>query len=337
MPNNNNAKAEVNNTELESGVKNPDQAGDLRQIISDRRGKVIKSNAVNMKIKTPVHTLSIVSGKGGVGKSNIAASLACCLADHGKRVVLLDADLGMANLDILCGVKTKYSVANLIDGSRDLNEILIPFEQTTNHGSVTLLPGGAGLKDLADLEDYAMDMLFDKLAYLDEVADYLIMDAGAGIHKEVLAFAHASDITLLITTPEPTSIRDAYGVLKSLGSYAWKRSDEKGVMLVVNMARDKREAFDVAERIRLASMQFLGNAPIYLGYIQKDSVIERSVRNCRIFYRQNPESPAADSIRSLAAELLKVCEGREITGVERSAGFVKSFFTRLAQAFFPRV
>ena len=140
----------------------------------------------------------------------------------------------------------------------------------------------------------------------------------------------------MITTPEPTAIRDAYGVLKSLGSYAWKRSNEMGVMLVVNMVRDKREAFDVAERIRLASMQFLGNAPVYLGYILRDSNIERAVRNCKIFYRYSPDSPAANSVKILTAELLGICEGRNVSVNlnNNGGGFVKSFFSKLAQDFF---
>ena len=253
-----------------------DQAGDLRRIVEKKR-QVLRQ-------KGRPKTLAILSGKGGVGKSNVAVALACAFADKNKQVVLLDADLGMANLDILFGISAKYTLANLIDGTRTLNEVLIPIEHNKSGGSVSLLPGGAGLKDMADLDEYALERVFDGLAGLEEISDYLIMDAGAGIHKGVLSFGHASDITLLVTTPEPTSIRDAYGVLKSLGSYAWKRSNGMGVMLVVNEAGSKREAQEVSERIRLASMQFLGNAPIYLGYIPRDSEVEKSVRNCKIFY-----------------------------------------------------
>lgn len=291
-----------------------------------------------------LHTLSILSGKGGVGKSNIAAALSFALADFGKRVVLIDADLGMANLDILCGVNNaRYNISHLIDGSRNLSEILVHFRTseraTRQNGAVALLPGGVGLKNIADLDDDDMEKLFESLSGLESLSDYLIMDAGAGIHKGVLSFAYASEITLLITTPEPTSIRDAYGVIKSLGAAAWESIEgaTTGLMLVVNMASSSREASEVANRIKLASMQYLGNAPVYLGYVLKDEVIERSVKDRRIFYRAEPESNASICIRNLAGELLRMCEGADIKREEireHKDGTVKSFFKRLRANFF---
>ena len=300
----------------------------------------------NRQKNTPpqtLHTLSILSGKGGVGKSNIAAALSFALADFGKRVVLIDADLGMANLDILCGVNNaRYNIAHLIDGSRNLNEILVHFRTsqraTKLNGAVALLPGGVGLKNIADLDDNEMENLFDKLSSLETMSDYLIMDAGAGIHKGVLSFAYASEITILVTTPEPTSIRDAYGVIKSLGAAAWESIEgtTTGLMLVVNMAESSREASEVAERIKLASMQFLGNAPVYLGYVLRDEAIERSVKARKIFYRTDPDSSASICVRNLAGELLRLCEGADIKPEalrKADDSKVRSFFKRLKTLF----
>lgn len=289
-----------------------------------------------------LHTLSILSGKGGVGKSNIAAALSFALADFGKRVVLIDADLGMANLDILCGVdNARYNISNLIDGSRNLNEILVHFRTsqraTNQNGAVALLPGGVGLKDIADLDDNDMEKLFEALSGLEAMSDYLIMDAGAGIHKGVLSFAYASEITVLVTTPEPTSIRDAYGVIKSLGAAAWESIEgaTTGLMLVVNMASSSREASEVADRIRLASMQFLGNAPVYLGYVLKDDAIANSVKNRKIFYRTDPDSNASICVRNLAGELLRLCDGLNLKRENvPEKGSVRSFFRRLAKTLF---
>ncbi len=291
-----------------------------------------------------LHTLSILSGKGGVGKSNIAAALSFALADFGKRVVLIDADLGMANLDILCGVNNaRYNISHLIDGSRNLSEILVHFRTseraTRQNGAVALLPGGVGLKNIADLDDDDMEKLFESLSGLESLSDYLIMDAGAGIHKGVLSFAYASEITLLITTPEPTSIRDAYGVIKSLGAAAWESIEgaTTGLMLVVNMASSSREAAEVANRIKLASMQYLGNAPVYLGYVLKDEAIVQSVKDRKIFYRSDPDSNASICIRNLAGELLRMCEGADIKREEireHQDGAVRSFFKRLRANFF---
>lgn len=315
---------------------NPDQAGDLRRMVQDNRQKIITPQRI--------HTLSILSGKGGVGKSNIAAALSFALADFGKRVVLIDADLGMANLDILCGVNNaRYNISHLIDGSRSLSEILVHFRTsqraTARNGAVALLPGGVGLKDIADLDDNDMERLFENLSGLESLSDYLIMDAGAGIHRGVLSFAYASEITVLVTTPEPTSIRDAYGVIKSLGAAAWEtiEGDAAGLMLVVNMAESSREASEVAERIKLASMQFLGNAPVYLGYVLKDEAIERSVKARKIFYRTDPEANASICVRNLAGELLRLCEGADIRAEAlkpREGGGVRMFFTRLARSLF---
>ncbi|MBQ7576970.1 MAG: MinD/ParA family protein [Synergistaceae bacterium] len=314
---------------------NPDQAGDLRRMVLDNRQQT--------RIPQRLHTISVLSGKGGVGKSNISAALSFALADYGKRVVLIDADLGMANLDILCGVTSaRYNISHLIEGSRNLNEILVHFRSSQRalhkHGSVALLPGGTGLKEIADLDDYSMERLFASLTGLEEIADYLIMDAGAGIHKGVLSFAYASEITLLVTTPEPTSVRDAYGVIKSLGSNAWGGSENpaSGLMLIVNMASSTREAQEVAERIRLASMQFLGNAPVYLGCVLRDSLIEESVKNWKIFYRSDPESPASICVRNLAGELLRFCEGANIKREQlpEKSGGVIDFFRRLTKNLF---
>lgn len=301
----------------------------------------------NKQKNTPpqrLHTLSILSGKGGVGKSNIAAALSFALADFGKRVVLIDADLGMANLDILCGVNNaRYNIAHLIDGSRTLSEILVHFRTsqraTSQNGAVALLPGGVGLKEIADLDDNDMERLFASMSALESMSDYLIMDAGAGIHKGVLSFAYASEMTILVTTPEPTSIRDAYGVIKSLGAAAWESVEgiATGLMLVVNMASSSREAAEVADRIRLASTQFLGNAPMYLGYVLKDEAIERSVKARKIFYRTDPDCNASICVRNLAGELLRMCEGANIKReavIETNRGPVRSFFSRLARSLF---
>ena len=314
---------------------NPDQARDLRRMVLDNRERT--------RIPQRLHTISVLSGKGGVGKSNISAALSFALADFGKRVVLIDADLGMANLDILCGVtNARYNIAHLIEGSRNLNEILVHFRPSERalhkHGSVALLPGGTGLKEIADLDDFAMERLFASLSGLEEIADYLIMDAGAGIHKGVLSFAYASEITLLVTTPEPTSVRDAYGVIKSLGATAWDGAESaaSGLMLIVNMANSTMEAQEVAERIRLASMQFLGNAPIYLGCVLKDRAIEESVKNWKIFYRSEPDSPASICVRNLSGELLRFCEGANIKREElpEKSGGVIEFFKRLTKSLF---
>ncbi|MCR5347243.1 MAG: MinD/ParA family protein [Fretibacterium sp.] len=302
-----------------NGMYLPDQAGDLRRIVEEKR-QASRHGGRGSHLKT----MAVLSGKGGVGKSNVSLSISCALADEGKRVVLLDADLGMANLDILCGIVAKYNLSHLVAGSRELDEILIPLEER-----VLLLPGGSGLKEMADLDDEGMERVFDLLMGLEDRADVLVMDTGAGIHKGVLSFAQAADVALLVTTPEPTSVRDAYGVIKSLGGGGRKQGED--LMLVVNMAGSRGEAHDVADRIRMASIQFLGSAPAYLGYILRDDSVERAVRGRKIFYRSHPSSSAAKCVKRLTGELLRLWDGRP---VQADAQGIRSFFLRLTRGFF---
>ena len=294
-----------------------DQAGDLRRLVEAQRREVRQNGGAGPR------TLAVLSGKGGVGKSNLALALSCALADQGKRVVLLDADLGMANIDILCGISARFNLSHVVDGSRRLDDVLVPLEERLD-----ILPGGAGLKEMADLDDAELAGVIDALGLLEDRADIVVLDTGAGIHKGVLAFALAADTTVLVTTPEPTSVRDAYGVIKSIGGVA----EERELLLVVNMAASEREAREVADRIVMAAKQFLGRAPVYLGCVLRDETVGRAVRLRRSFYRLFPAAPAGACVRRLVDGLLGLWGGnREPSFAPK--GF-KAFFLRLSRAFF---
>lgn len=295
-----------------------DQAGDLRRLVEARRQEVRRHCGNGPR------TVAVLSGKGGVGKSNLALALTCALADSGNRVVLLDADLGMANIDLLCGIGGRFNLSHVVDGSRRLDEVVVPLEE-----NVEILPGGSGLKDLADLDDTELSGVIDSLGLLEDRADIVILDTGAGIHKGVLAFALAADTTILVTTPEPTSVRDAYGVLKSLEGTS---PEGKELLLVVNMAGSGGEAREVAGRILTASHQFLGRSPVYLGHVLRDDAVGRAVRLRRPFYRLFPSAPAGLCVRRLADDLLARW------GVRRGFSYpprgLKAFFLRLSRGFF---
>ena len=295
-----------------------DQAGDLRRLVEARRQEVRRHCGNGPR------TVAVLSGKGGVGKSNLALALTCSLADSGNRVVLLDADLGMANIDLLCGIGGRFNLSHVVDGSRRLDEVVVPLEE-----NVEILPGGSGLKDLADLDDTELSGVIDSLGLLEDRADIVILDTGAGIHKGVLAFALAADTTILVTTPEPTSVRDAYGVLKSLEGAS---PEGKELLLVVNMAGSGGEAREVAGRILTASHQFLGRSPVYLGHVLRDDAVGRAVRLRRPFYRLFPSAPAGLCVRRLADDLLARW------GVRRGFSYpprgLKAFFLRLSRGFF---
>ena len=295
-----------------------DQARNLRRLVEAQRQEVRQTAEGGLR------TVAVLSGKGGVGKSNLALALSCALADEGKKVVLLDADLGMANIDLLCGISSRFNLSHVVEGSRRLGEVLVPLEE-----NVDILPGGPGLKELADLDDRELKGVIDSLGTLEDKADIVVLDTGAGIHKGVLAFALAADTTILVTSPEPTSVRDAYGVLKSLRSAS---SEGKELLLVVNMAGSDREGREVAGRIMMASSQFLGRAPVYLGCVLRDDAVGRAVRQRKTFYRLFPAAPAGLCVRRLASELLQRWSGR--MELPHPPEGLKTFFLRLSRGFF---
>lgn len=295
-----------------------DQAGALRRLVEAQRQEVRQQNGSGLR------TIAVLSGKGGVGKSNLALALSCALADAGNKVVLLDADLGMANIDLLCGISSRFNLSHIVEGSRRLEEVLVPLED-----NVEVLPGGSGLRDLANLDDSELKGVTDALGLLEDRADVVVLDTGAGIHKGVLAFAFAADTTVLVTTPEPTSVRDVYGVIKSLGSAF---PGEKDLLLVVNMANSPREAQEVAGRILAAANQFLGRSPVYLGYVLKDETVGRAVRLRKTFYRLFPEAPAGVCVRSLTDELLRRWGG--LSALPQPPKGLKAFLLRLSRGFF---
>ena len=295
-----------------------DQARELRRIVERHRQE--SRTSANLR------TIAVLSGKGGVGKSNLSINLAFALAEQGKRVVLMDADLGLANIDMLCGITAKYNLGHLIKGSKTLEEVLIGLER-----NIWILPGGSGIKELADLDEAHLADLIDGLGILEDRADVLLIDTGAGIHRGVLAFAGAADTTILVTTPEPTSIRDAYGVLKSLKSSS-EFKEKNDIAFVVNMVCGESEGLEVANRLRMATSQFLGFSINYIGHILKDPFVEQAVRIRKPFYQLYPDSPAAGCIRRLAATLSGIPVS--FPADTNSPRGLKAFFFRLTRGYF---
>ena len=294
-----------------------DQAWELRRIVEAQRKE--ERGFGNMR------TIAILSGKGGVGKSNLALALSCAMADKGKRVVLLDADLGLANIDILSGITSKYNLSHIINGSRSLKEVLVQLED-----NVWILPGGSGLKALADLDDLSLTEFITSLEALEEMADVLIIDTGAGIHRAVLSFASAVDTALLVTTPEPTSVRDAYGVVKAIKTSAIAVRPE--LSFVVNMAASESEAREVSGRLRQAVNRFLEIRLSYSGYVLNDEYVVKAVRHRSTFFRLYPLSGAAECVRRLADVLLGgAADFSEFASPSKG---LKAFFLRLARGYF---
>lgn len=291
-----------------------DQAAALRELVSGKKESASPSRIKGMR------SIAILSGKGGVGKSNLAVNLALALAEQGLRTVLLDADLGLANIDVLFGVVPKFNLSHVFNGEKELQEILFKVGER-----ISIIPGGGGLRGLADLDEAGQSWIIERMSGLEDETDVLILDTSAGIHRSVLAFSAAADQTILITTTEPTAIRDAYSVLKSLHQSI---QGEMNIGIVVNMAGDEREAQIAANRICDASRQFLDFDIPYLGCIVWDQAVRDAVRKRRPLLLESADSPAAGYFRKLRD---KIFEPTLPPLEESESQGLKHFLIRLAK------
>jgi flagellar biosynthesis protein FlhG len=240
------------------------------------------------------HVIAVTSGKGGVGKSNIAVNLAIKMAQTGKSVALLDADLGLANADVLCNVDLRWNLSHLISRKRSLREVI-----AKTPGGFHLIGGASGLAKMADLTDFDRQRILDSLAELESMFDVLIIDTGAGINANVLCFTRAADHVLIVTTPEPTAITDAYAVAKVM----IRDGQERQMSLLVNQVRSPAEGRAVYERISKVARQFLGIGMYDAGYVYADENVPLAVRRRSPFVISAPKSLASTCVSQLATRL----------------------------------
>ena len=259
--------------------------------------------------------IAVTSGKGGVGKSNVAVNLAIQFAAARKKVVLLDADLGLANADVLCNVDLPFNLSHVIARKKQLHEVLI-----TAPGGFKLIGGASGLARMADLSDYDRGRIIGALAELEQQADVIIIDTGAGISPNVLSFTKAADHVLVVTTPEPTAITDAYAVVKVLS----RDHAERRVSLLVNQVRSAAEARVVHGRISKVAKQFLSVSVLDAGFVVADEAVQAAVRRRVPFVLAAPRCGASQCIAQLAMRL-----EQGVTSQGDSAGF----FNRMSRWF----
>jgi len=268
------------------------------------------------RVQKRAQTIAITSGKGGVGKTNLAVNLASTLAAMKRRVVLLDADLGLANADILCNVQPRYNLAHVVAGQRTIDEVITPVPQAA--GGFSLIAGASGLARMADLPEQDRKRILAELEAVQEVADVLIIDTGAGIGRNVLSFTTTADHVVIVTTPEPTAITDAYAVMKVL-----VRCGTNGkISVMVNQAKGRDEAKGVHERIAAVSRQFLHTDVAFAGYVVHDPAVGLSVRKRAPFTIQYPHCAASECITAWAHRIH--------SHVESTPAQRQGFFSRLA-------
>jgi len=286
-----------------------DQATHLRSLMN---GGAAASNRRRATV------IAITSGKGGVGKSNISVNLAVQLAAAGKKVVLLDADLGLANADVLCNVNLPANLSHVLSRRKELKDVLVDAP-----GGFKLIGGASGLARMADLTDDDRERIVTALAELEEESDIILIDTGAGISPNVLSFTRGADHVLVVTTPEPTAITDAYAVIKVLSrQYALPEDDHRRISLLVNQVRSPVEGKIVHERIAKVARQFLSVPVLDAGYVSDDEQVPMSVRKRIPFTIAAPRCPASICVAHLAMRLAQGVAGRS----ERSG-----FFNRMGK------
>ncbi len=258
----------------------------------------LRSMAQGLPPEAPLfaaRVMAITSGKGGVGKTNVVAGLALSLAKLGQRVVVMDADFGLANLDILLGLSPQYTLEHVLRGEKVLEEILLDGPL-----GVRIIPASSGIQELTRLDTTSEMRLVQGLQRVAETADWLLIDTAAGIHDSVLKLLMAAQEVILVTTPEPTSLVDAYAMVKVLHL----REATKPVWLLINNGQSLDEAQETIEQLQAATERFLGKQLKVLGMVPNDPHLLQAVRQQRGVVDLYPQSTASRAFAALARQLL---------------------------------
>ncbi|VAX42847.1 Flagellar synthesis regulator FleN, partial [hydrothermal vent metagenome] len=285
---------------VERGASPRDQASRLRALVEAMSGSQQVAHAHTRRV--PV--IAIASGKGGVGKTNLAVNLSIALTQAGRGVSLLDADLGMANADVVCGLTPGRRLDDVLcdPAGPGLASCIVRAP-----GGFWLVPGAVGVARIADLDAPGRQRLVDQLETLESRSDVVLIDTGAGIGRDVLAFATCADWLLVVVTPEPTSITDAYGLIKCVVARSREQQTElPRIAMVVNEVHRSAEANAVSARLAATCERFLGCRPELLGYIRRDDRVGRAVRRREPHLLAWPRTAASRDVRTLATRLVSL-------------------------------
>ena len=295
-----------------------DQASKLRDLVEERADEEAQARQIGelrFDMAETTRVIAITSGKGGVGKTNLAVNLAIGLQLAGQRVMVIDADIGMANVNLLMGSVANRSLVDLLSDDVQLEDVI-----EDGAAGVKYISGVAGVEAALNVNRLAQKKLHKKLGRCSEMADIIIIDTGAGLNRNVIEFVLAAEEVLLITTPEPTALADAYAVIKAYSTYTERRN----IKLVVNRIRDEEECYEVTDKINQTTKNFLGLTVDCLGYIYEDKVVREAVQMQEPFLIVNPESAASRCITELAKSLLS---GQKMESVSRGwRGFLDRLF-----------
>lgn len=239
--------------------------------------------------------VTVTSGKGGVGKSNFSLNFAIALRNRGHRVLVFDADIGLANIDVLLGTPARYNLVHLLRREKTIWDIV-----QEGPGGLRFIAGGSGFQDLVRLSEEELEYFVTEVAKLHGHFDFVLFDTGAGLSKETVRFIAAADETIVVTTPEPTAVTDAYALIKMVNAMGQRTS----FRLVINRVSDEREGRQTAEHFRQVAARFLGLDIPPLGYVPDDHHVSRAVKRQTPLLHAFPNCPAARGIDRIAANFL---------------------------------
>ncbi|MFD0959499.1 MinD/ParA family protein [Paenibacillus chungangensis] len=282
-----------------------DQADALRHLIRQQE---------NLRNQKMTRVVTVTSGKGGVGKSNFSLNFALSLQKLGCKVLVFDADIGMANIDVLMGVTSSYNLYHLMKQDKTIWDIIQLGPQGIHY-----IAGGSGVAELLYLSDRELERFEEEIGKLHGEYDVILFDTGAGLSKETVKFITAAEQTIVVTTPEPTSITDAYALIKMVKGM----EPQVSFRLIVNRASNRREGTETAEKIALVARRFLQCDLPSLGIIPDDASVSKAVKRQKPFTLLFPDCAASASVMSIARAFL------EVPQAAASAGGVKGFLHKL--------
>lgn len=296
-----------------------DQAEELRVLMKDRTADQETATAApetTARANRKTRIITVTSGKGGVGKTNVATNMAIAYGQMGKRVILIDADLGLANVNVMMNLIPQYNLYHVIRKQKKMSEIILD----TEYG-IRLVAGASGFSKIANLNEEERNNFINEMYTLSD-ADIIIIDTSAGVSKNVLGFVAAADEVVIVTTPEPTSITDAYGIIKIIATEV----DNLNINLkmVVNRVGTALEGKRVADRMTAIAAQFLNLKVEYLGFIYDDPLVSQSVLRQKPFLIVDPKGKAAVCLKHIVARIEKT----EMPENEGFGRFVRKLFGR---------